>query len=124
MKIFFEKIGTTPKPIAIEKEGIKLEGTLQKNGYRKILLETRLSGVVNLDCDRCGKNYDHSIDGPLKLTLSDAVSEDKVDLDIIEFLDGTIDISYILEGEINAIRESYHYCDDCDCSDESMEVEF
>jgi uncharacterized metal-binding protein YceD (DUF177 family) len=124
MKIFFDKIGVTPKPIVVEKEGIRLEGTLQKSGYRKILLSTTLSGIIDLECDRCGKSYGYVTDGPLKLTLSDVVSEDKDDLDIIEFLDGTIDISYILEGEINAIRESYHYCNTCDNSDESLELEF
>ncbi len=56
--------------------------------------------------------------------MSDLVSEDKVDLDIIEFLDGEIDLSYILESEITSIESSYHYCDKCDNSDEDFEIEF
>ncbi|MCB4780254.1 MAG: hypothetical protein LGB62_03420, partial [Sulfurovum sp.] len=60
----------------------------------------------------------------LKLTLSDQVSENKDDLDIIEFLDGIIDITYIIESEINAIEGVFHYCDQCDGNDKLLEIEY
>jgi hypothetical protein len=56
--------------------------------------------------------------------LSDLISEDKDDLDIIEFLDGKIDLLYILESEITSIESSYHYCDKCNNSDEDFEIEY
>jgi hypothetical protein len=37
MKIFFDKIGSTAKPIGLEVQGVKLEGTLQKSGYHLVL---------------------------------------------------------------------------------------
>jgi hypothetical protein len=56
--------------------------------------------------------------------LSDQIVQNKDDLDIIEFLDGQIDISYILESEINALKSDYNYCGKCDNGEESFEMEF
>ena len=124
MKIVFDKVGSTAKPIELEVQGVKMNGTLQKSGYHRVALDAQMSGCLVLDCDRCGQSFDYVIDTPLKLTLSDEVSEDKDDLDIIEFLDGVIDVTYILESEINAIEGAFHYCDSCDGSEEALEIEY
>ncbi len=124
MQIVFDKIGSTTKPFELEVEGVSLDGTLQKSGYHRVSLEAKLDGSIDLDCDRCGSTYTHKLDNSLKLSLSDQVSEDKDDLDIIEFLDGVIDLTYILESEINALKGAYHYCDKCDNSDEDFEIEY
>jgi len=123
MKILFDKVGSTAKPIDISSKGVQLEGTLQKSGYHQVTLDARLSGNIELDCDRCGKPYMYNMNSQLRLKLSDLVSEDKDDLDIIEFLDGEINILYILESEITSIQSSYHYCDNCD-NDDDFEMEF
>jgi uncharacterized metal-binding protein YceD (DUF177 family) len=124
LKIVFDKIGHTAKPVALEVQGVKLNGTLQKSGYHRVLLDAVMEGELSLVCDRCGQTYDQKIATPLKLTLSDEVSEDKDDLDIIEFLDGVIDVTYIIESEINAIEGAFHYCNDCDGSEEALEIEY
>ncbi len=124
MKIVFDKIGSTAKPIELKFDGVLLEGTLQKSGYHQVTLDAHMGGSIELCCDRCGDTYDYKIDSILKLKLSDLISEDKDDLDIIEFLDGEIDLSYILESEITTIESSYHYCDKCDNNDEDFEVEY
>jgi len=124
MKIVFDKIGSTAKPIGLSSKGVKLEGTLQKSGYHQVTLDATLVGCFDLDCDRCGSTYQHDLDSKLRLKLSDLVSEDKDDLDIIEFLDGEIDLLYILESEITSIESSYHYCDACDNDDEDFEIEY
>ena len=124
MKIVFDKIGSTAKPIELSLEGIKLEGTLQKSGSQQVTLDAQMSGCIELDCDRCGDTFNYDVDNTLQLRLSDIVSEDKDDLDIIEFLDGEIDVSYILQSEINTFKNAYNYCDKCDNSDEDFEVEY
>ena len=124
MKIVFDKIGSSAKPIGVSSNGITLDGTLQKSGYHQVTLDAQMCGNLELSCDRCGDMYDYKMDNKLRLKLSDLVSEDKVDLDIIEFLDGEIDLSYILESEITSITSSYHYCDKCDNDDEDFEIEF
>jgi hypothetical protein len=124
MTIVFDKVGSTAKPFGLNSEGILFEGTLKKSGYHQVTLDAQLEGNLELNCDRCGKSYPNKLDTRLTLKLSDLVSEDKDDLDIIEFLDGKIDILYILQSEINALKESYHYCDACDNSDEDFEIEY
>ena len=124
MKILFDKVGSSPKPIALKSQGVCLEGTLEKSGYHRVALNASLQGQVDLICDRCGKDYRQDIDQKLTLSLSDQVIEDKDDLDIIEFLDGVIDVTYIIESEINAIEGSFHYCDACEESEEALEIEF
>ena len=124
MKIVFDKIGSTAKPVELSLEGVKLEGTLKKSGYHQVTLDAHMSGSIELDCDRCGDTYNYDMDNKLQLRLSDIVSEDKDDLDIIEFLDGEIDISYILQSEINTFKNAYNYCDKCANSDEDFEVEY
>jgi len=124
MTIVFDKIGSTAKPIGLSSKGVTLEGTLQKSGYHQVTLDAQIQGNIELSCDRCGNTYDYNMDNTLRLKLSDLVSEDKVDLDIIEFLDGKIDLLYILESEITSIESSYHYCDKCDNNEEEFEVEY
>ena len=124
MTIVFDKIGSTAKPFELSSKGVTLEGTLQKSGYHQVTLDASLSGSFDLDCDRCGETYIYDMDNKLRLKLSDLVSEDKDDLDIIEFLDGKIDLLYILESEITSIESSYHYCDKCNNDDEDFEVEY
>jgi len=124
MKIQFDKIHAAPKPFETGIEGIRFQGNLKKSGYHLVELDGVIAGDIVLECDRCGQSYNHALKSKLKLSLSDQVCKDKEDLDIIEFLDGVIDITYILEGEINAQKTSYHYCPQCDNSEIDFEIEF
>jgi len=124
LKIIFDKVGQTAKPVSLKVGEVALTGTLQKSGYHRVLLDAKMEGTLPLVCDRCGQAFDQQVDAPLKLTLSDQISEDKDDLDIIEFLDGVIDVTYILESEMNAIEGAFHYCDSCDGSEEALEIEY
>jgi len=124
MKIQFEKVGSAPKPFECMLEGLTLKGTLKKSGYHRVALVSALEGEISLECDRCGTHYAKQVKSPLALTLSDAMCKDKEDLDIIEFLDGVIDLTYILESEMNLQKSTYHYCPECDECEEILEIEF
>ncbi len=124
MKIVYDKIGQTKKPFELIVSGVKLEGTLAKSGYHRLRLEGNLEGQVELSCDRCGKAYQQDMNYPLHLTLSDEVVETKDDLDIIEFIDGVIDLEFIVQSEIASIENSYHYCDECENDEQEFEKEF
>jgi len=124
LQIVFDKIGHTPKPLEQSIDGVRLKGTLTKERFHKVLLDSHLDGEIELCCDRCGKSYQYIFDDELRLTITDEAIEDKDDLDIIEFLDGIIDIDFIIKSEINAIEGSFHYCDDCCDSEEELEIEF
>jgi len=124
MKIVFDKIGQTKKTFELSVSGVKLEGTLAKSGYHRLRLEGNLEGQLELACDRCGKAYQQDMNYPLHLTLSDEVIETKDDLDIIEFIDGVIDLEFIVQSEIASVQNSYHYCEECKNDEEEFEKEF
>jgi uncharacterized metal-binding protein YceD (DUF177 family) len=123
LKIRFDKIGSVAKPFSGVFEGLKLEGTLKRNGRHEVVMDAVLQGTLPMCCDRCGKEMNEVIETPLALRLSDAVVEDQEDLDIIEFLDGIVDIDYIIESEIRAIEGAFHFCEACAENDEILEVE-
>lgn len=123
MQIQFEKVATTPKDFELEYGDILFRGILQKTGYSSVLLDAEIQGDLLLICDRCGCDYSQKLDTELKLTISNKISENKDDLDIIEFLDGVIDLDYTLESELNALRGEYHHCNKCSNSDKDFEFE-
>jgi len=124
MKIVFDKIGSTKKPFELTVSGISLEGTLVKSGYHRVRLKGQLEGSIELSCDRCGEEYHYDMKSPLQLTLSDEVIETEDDLDIIEFIDGVIDLDFIVQSEIASVENSYHYCEKCSGDETEFEQEF
>lgn len=124
MKIVFDKVAQSHKPFDLTVNGVKLEGSLRKSGYHRLRLEGNLSGQVTLTCDRCGDEYHYDMKSPLHLTLSDEVIETEDDLDIIEFIDGVVDLEFIVQSEIASVQNSYHYCKKCEESDDELEFEF
>jgi len=124
VKIVFDKIGQSEKPFELDVHGVKLRGTLVKSGYHRVALEGELEGSVLLHCDRCGEPYTQALNGPLRLTLSDEVIETEDDLDIIEFIDGVIDLDFIVQSEIASIENSYHNCKACEGDESEFEREF
>ena len=124
MKILFDKVGQSAKSFHKEIEGIAFDGVLQKSAHHRVMLLGEMKGSLPVACNRCGSQFDYELDSTLRLTISDQIVEDKDDLDIIEFLDGKIDITFILQSEMNTIKSDYHYCDKCQKSEEAFEMEF
>ncbi len=122
MQIVFEKLSSTPKPFELSLQGVSLSGTLYKQHHDTVILDGALSGALEVSCDRCGIPLDVAIDQPLKLELSQHTRQNKDNLDIIEFLDGIINLEYVLQSEIDSIKSAYHYCEKCDGVD-NFEVE-
>ncbi|MBN2823836.1 MAG: hypothetical protein JXQ76_00815 [Campylobacterales bacterium] len=125
MKILFDKVGSNAKEFEYQKDAIILKGSLSKKSHHEVHLEANLSGDITLDCIRCGVSYLHRLDNGLDLILSDKVVETQDNLDIIEFLDGVINIEDIVDSEINSLESEYNYCSACTNSqEENFEVEF
>ncbi len=122
MKIDFAKLNRSPVEASFDT--VLLRGTLQKQNRHTVLLESKLSGKRDLICDRCGEGYTISVDYPLNLRLVDEPRDAKEDLDIIEFLDGVIDVDYIIECEVRSLESAFHYCKKCEDSDEILEIQF
>lgn len=124
MTIQFSKVLQAGKPFYEEANGVTFDGVLQKSGSHSVNLQGEIKGTVAVQCNRCGASLDYPWETPLKLTITDQVIETKDDLDIIEFLDGKIDLSFILQSEVNALKSAYHYCEECEQNDEALEIEF
>lgn len=113
MKIAFKKITLSPKSFSIESEGLRLSGTLVRVDSQIFKLDGRLSGDLELICDRSGEEFMKHFDESLVLYISNGIwdtqSQSKLDsLDVIEFFDGFIDVEYILQSEIDSIKMDYH----------------
>ncbi|MCK4440815.1 MAG: hypothetical protein KAU90_02330 [Sulfurovaceae bacterium] len=124
MKIVFDKVGQTPKPFDLTVDSVNFKGILIKSSYHRVKLDGNLYGIIDLICDRCGAEYQQDMNSTLSLTLSDEVIETEDDLDIIEFLDGVIDLDFIVQSEISSIQNSYHNCKDCENDTQEFEKEF
>jgi len=124
LKIGFDKVGHSAKRFQERVDRVSLEGTLQKESHHRIALIATLTGPIEVQCSRCGREFEQFLDLPLALTLSDQMAETKDDLDIIEFLDGIVDMTYILQSELNAIKSEYHQCSECQRDEEAFEMEF
>ena len=124
MRVTFHYEEKKDTPFHEEADGVIFDGVLQKTGSHSVNLQGEIKGTVAVQCNRCGTSIDYLLETPLKLTISDQVIETKDDLDLIEFLDGKVDISFILQSEVNALKSAYHYCEQCEQNDEALEVEF
>ena len=124
MIIRFDKVGNTPKPFSLVEQGLNMEGSLRKTDSHLVELEAKITGNIPLDCDRCGQPYYGTLDDDITLTVSDEIVQDKANLDIIEFLDGRIDLLYILQSESNAVAGDYHFCPECEAEDDALEIEY
>ncbi len=122
MEISFDKISATPKSFSLALDDVVLSGTLSKIDFNTVKLNGELNGNLEVCCDRCGIVFKTAIEQPINLELSQKARQNKDNLDIIEFLNGTIDLEYMLQSEIDSIKSSYHYCQKCDGIEE-FEVE-
>jgi len=124
VKIFFDKVSYSKKPFKLRVDNITLQGSLEKKDYHKVELDGELSGELELICYRCGEQFYKPLKSPLTLTLTDRVVEISDDLDIIEFLDGVIDLDFILNSEVSSIQNYYNLCSNCKSENREFEQEF
>ena len=124
MKIVFDKVSSNRREFNLIFKNISFSGDLIKESRDRVKLDANLNGSLELICDRCGDEFIEDINLPLELTLTNRVVETEDDLDIIEFLDGVIDLNFIVESEISSIENSYHICNICQNDKNEFEKEF
>jgi len=123
MKIPFQNIGPQPKTIDAHLEeddfSIRIQGELSRKNLGMARLEGTLHGTIQLECDRCGEVFPFHVDEKVTLKITDTPHKsseglgDEQDYDIIEFLDGIVDLDEIIISEVNAIKFDYHKCEKC-----------
>lgn len=114
MKIPFRKIGSIAQEFNILDNTVTFKGTLQHYQRGLIMLEGHINGTLAVPCDICAENFDTILDEKLKILLSDGIyNGHDEDYDVVESLNGTIDIDDLLSSELESIRSDYHSCPLC-----------
>ena len=124
MEISFSKIKQSPVDVNYSKDGVEINGTLERISRDNIKLDSTFKSTVEVICNRCGKEYKIDANYPLGLILSDGGYNGKDELDVVEFYDGKIDFDYLALSEVTSIKEDYNFCSSCQETDELLEVEF
>jgi len=114
LRLDFKKIGTAPKSVKIEREGVRLEGELSRREGNLTDFKGKLSNNIEVQCSRCGQEFDLPVDEDVFLKFSDGLYRGSdPEADVIEFFDGKIDLDAVLNSEIESIRLDYHICPAC-----------
>ncbi len=115
MKVMLRKVTKTPLDFELKSDEITFKGYLQYHHDRLILLDGRLSGFVQTPCDLCAQEFNLHVDEEIQLFISDGVFKDEgnVELDVVESLDGNINLDELLHSEIELVKSDYHRCESC-----------
>ncbi len=124
MEISFSKIKQTPIDINYSKDLVTIVGKLERLSSNSVKLNSTLNADVNLTCNRCGKEFNRDISENLELILSEGKYNSNDKIDVIEFFDGKIDFDYIIDSEIELIKQDYNFCESCSNTEEILEIEF
>lgn len=116
MKIPFSKLNSTPQPFEIKLENMAFSGEIKRKNAALATLTMSMSGFVPYICDTCGSEFTLKINEQISLLLSDGIYEDaagKMD-DVVEFFDGSVDLSALAQGELDSFLSDYFYCEECE----------
>lgn len=114
MKIPFRKIGTSSQEFHIHENDADFKGALIHHQRSLIMLNGHIKGTLNVTCDICAENFDTILDEKLTFLLSDGIfNGHDEDYDVVESLNGIIEIDELLSSELESIRSDYHRCPDC-----------
>ena len=124
MEISFSKIKQTPIDIDYSNNLATIVGKIERVSRDIVELNATLSANIELICNRCGKEYKRDINENLELILSEGKYNNNDKIDVIEFFDGNIDFDYIINSEIESIKQDYNFCENCSNTEEILEIEF
>ena len=127
MKIEFKKVSFAKKDFKIESDSVAFEGTFNKIAPNLVEIDAVMDGSVEIQCDRCGKDYELELNGyPLQVIASDGIysSDSDMSIAVVEFFDGLIDFESIYIDELVSIKSDYHICKECSLQTSEFEIEF
>lgn len=125
MKIEFRKVPQTPKELQFDYNSVKIDGTFCKISQSLAKVEATLSGTTDIDCCRCGKTDEVTLDENLEFLLSDGIFKGKESDDLVIEIDGgVIDFDEIIESELQSIKSDYYLCEECSQDNNLFEQEF
>jgi uncharacterized metal-binding protein YceD (DUF177 family) len=118
MKIPFSRVANDSEyPIKIESEQFSVDATLrfQKRNLTMLLAHLKMSGQLKSICNSCGDEVIEPIDEEIEFLISDGVYNGfDDDFDVIEAIDGSIDLEEVVIGELELVASSYFHCGKCE----------
>ena len=115
MRIVLRKVTKSPLDFEVKSNEITFKGYLEYHSVKLILLKAKISGTLEKSCDICAQDFDLEVNEEIEFFINDGIFEDdgSTELDVVESLDGNVDIQELLHSEIELIRSDYHSCDNC-----------
>jgi len=113
--ITLRKVTKTPLDFEVESGEITFKGYLEYHSGKLILLKATLCGLLKKNCDTCAEEFKMLVNEEIEFFISEGIYEDHNDsnLDVVESLDGIIDIQELLNSEIELMKSDYHSCKNC-----------
>jgi len=114
MKIACSKIRHQELPFDEANEDYKFIGVLKPQKNNLIKLESVFEVSLQMHCDRCGELYPFHQKDEFNCLISDGPYDGfEATYDVIESLDGFVDLTDIAQSEISLIQSDYNYCENC-----------
>ncbi|NPA66777.1 MAG: DUF177 domain-containing protein [Epsilonproteobacteria bacterium] len=120
MKVTLRKVGKSPFEFERKLQDITLKGYMQYDSNGLILLDAKLTGILELDCAVCGEEFELEVDEDLKFFISDGIYKDEENslIDVVEATNGELDIDELIHSEVELIKSDYHCCEFCEIGED------
>jgi hypothetical protein len=121
MRIVLRKVTKTPLDFEVISDEIAFKGYLEYYNAKLILLKAKISGTLQKSCDICAQDFNLEVNEDVEFFINDGIFEDdgSIELDVVESLDGNVEIEELLNSEIELIKSDYHSCENCKDSDDN-----
>lgn len=115
------KVTKTPLDFEVVLNEIAFKGYLEYHSAKLILLKAKISGTLQKSCDLCAEDFNLEVNEDVEFFINDGIFEDdgSIELDVVESLDGNVDIEELLNSEIELIKSDYHSCENCSESEKN-----
>ncbi len=114
MIVNFRKVTPTPLDFNIESNDIVFKGSLKYDIENLVFFEATITGSIDLDCYLCAESFALPLDESVKFFISKGVySGINEEYDVVESIDGNIDLEELLNSEIELIKSGYYSCENC-----------
>lgn len=115
MKIDFKKVVKESKQFDIKNNQTVFQGSFKKVLGGFVEVEGRLSGKMNVICDRCAEEFAIELDDDIHIRLYDGeyASDNDDAIEVQECPTGIIDFDEIARNELTMIEMDYHCCEQC-----------
>jgi uncharacterized metal-binding protein YceD (DUF177 family) len=114
MTVDFRKVTKTPLEFSLENKNVIFKGSLEYIKGSIILLKATLTGSIELDCYLCAESFSLMVDEVVEFYIHNGVYDGMdEEYDIVESLDGKINLEELLNSEIELIKSGYNSCEKC-----------